>query len=70
MKEKISKELMDYMNLLKEVNIEGVEPLTHLFDSENVFREDVVTACECSGELLKNAPLEKDGMIVVPKTIG
>lgn len=70
MKEKISQEMMEYMNLLKEVNTEGVEPLTHLFDEQNVFREDLATDCDSSTQLLSNAPLQKDGMFVVPRTIG
>ncbi len=70
MQEKINQELMDYINLLKEVNTDGVEPLTHLFDTDNVFREDTVTETDRSPELLSNAPLQKDGMFVVPRTIG
>jgi len=70
MQGKIDQELMDYINLLKEVNTDGVEPLTHLFDTDNVFREDLVTETDRSAELLSNAPLQKDGMFVVPRTIG
>lgn len=70
MREKISKEMMEYINLLKEVNTDGVEPLTHLFDGENVFREDIVTGSDKSADLLRNAPFQSDRMFVVPKTIG
>lgn len=70
MREKISKEMMEYINLLKEVNTDGIEPLTHLFDGENVFREDIVTGSDKSADLLRNAPFQADSMFVVPKTIG
>lgn len=70
MQGKINQELMNYINLLKEVNTDGVEPLTHLFETDNVFREDMVTETDRSVELLSNAPLQKDGMLVVPRTIG
>lgn len=70
MEEKISREMMEYMNLLKEVDTKGVEPLTHVFEGGNVFREDVVTGSDKSEEILANAPLQKEGMFVVPKTVG
>ena len=44
--------------------------MTHLFPVQNVFREDVVTNGDDRDSMLKNAPGEKDGMFVVPKTIG
>ena len=47
-----------------------VEPLTHIFPIKNVFREDVVLESTPKEELLKNAPKEKDGQFLVPKTIG
>lgn len=70
MKEKISREMMEYMNLLKEVDTKGVEPLTHIFEGDNVFREDMVTGSDRSEEILANAPFQKEGMFVVPKTVG
>ncbi len=66
----LEQEIMEYMNLLKEADTTGVEPLTHIFGETNVFREDVVTNSDGSSEVLKNAPLVRDGMFVVPKTIG
>lgn len=69
-KEKISREMLSYIDLLKEVNTEGVEPLTHLFEGENVFREDEVTEGDGSEKLLKNAPVSENGMFAVPRTIG
>lgn len=62
--------MLDYVDMLNSLNTDDVEPLTHLFSSDNVFREDVVTESTPKEELLKNAPKEKDGQFLVPKTIG
>ena len=48
----------------------GVEPMSHVFPVNNVFREDVVTNGDGSKETLSNAPAQKDGGFKVPKTIG
>ena len=41
-----------------------------IFPIKNVFREDVVLESTPREELMKNAPKEKDGQFLVPKTIG
>ena len=60
--------MLDYINKLNELDTTGVEPMSHVFPVQNVFREDVVTGVDGSRETLKNAPEEKDAMFVVPKT--
>ena len=35
--------MLDYVEKLDELDTDGVEPLSHIFGDENVFREDVVT---------------------------
>ena len=60
--------MLDYIDKLGELNTEGVEPMSHVFPVRNVFREDIVTNGDTREELLKNAPEEKDGMFVGPKT--
>ena len=62
-------EMLQYFDKLAEVNTDDVEPMSHVFDVYNFFREDVVTNGENKAELLKNAPIQKDGMYQVPKTI-
>lgn len=61
--------MLDYIDKLNELNTEGVEPMTHIFDTVNVFREDVVTGTDGREALLANAPGIKDGMLKVPRTI-
>ncbi|MDD6491540.1 MAG: Asp-tRNA(Asn)/Glu-tRNA(Gln) amidotransferase subunit GatC [Firmicutes bacterium] len=60
--------MLDYIDKLGELDTEGVEPMSHVFPVKNVFREDVVTNGDIREEILKNAPGEKDGMFVVPRT--
>ena len=36
-------DMLDYIDQLGELDTEGVEPMSHIFDTCNVFREDVVT---------------------------
>ncbi len=60
--------MLDYIDKLGELDTEGVEPMSHAFPVKNVFREDVVTNQDMREEILKNAPGEKDGMFVVPRT--
>ena len=60
--------MLDYIDKLGELDTEGVEPMSHVFPVNNVFREDVVTNGDDREELLANAPGEKDGMFMVPRT--
>ena len=60
--------MLDYIDKLNELDTTGVEPMSHVFPVQNVFREDVVTGGDGSVETLKNAPEEKNAMFVVPKT--
>lgn len=61
--------MLDYVEKLNELDTDGVEPMTHLFPYDNVFREDIVTNGDAREEMLVNAPKTKDGQYLVPKTI-
>lgn len=61
-------EMLDYIDQLGELDTTGVEPMSHVFPVNNVFREDVVTNGDDRDNILKNAPEEKDGMFVVLNT--
>ena len=60
--------MLDYIDMLNELDTSDVEPMSHVFAMNNVFREDVVTNGDESEKTLKNAPEEKDNMFVVPRT--
>ena len=60
--------MLDYIDTLNELDTSEVEPMSHVFPVNNVFREDVVTNGDDRDEILANAPEAKDGAFVVPKT--
>ena len=60
--------MLGYIDTLNELDTSGVEPMSHVFPVNNVFREDVVTNEDDREEILANAPEAKDGAFVVPKT--
>ena len=66
--EKEQANMLDYIDTLNELDTSGVEPMSHVFPVNNVFREDVVTNEDDREEILANAPEAKDGAFVVPKT--
>lgn len=60
--------MLDYIDTLNELDTSGVEPMSHVFPVNNVFREDVVTNGDDREEILANAPEAKEGAFIVPKT--
>lgn len=60
--------MLDYIDQLNELDTTGVEPMSHVFPVQNVFREDVVVGGDESEKTLANAPEQKDNMFLVPKT--
>ena len=62
-------EMLDYIDQLNELDTTGIEPMSHVFPVQNVFREDVVTNGDDRDNILRNAPGEKDGMFMVPRTV-
>ena len=62
--------MLDYIDTLNELDTTGIEPMSHVFDVSNVFREDVVTNGDGREETLANAPQRKEDSFEVPKTIG
>lgn len=60
--------MLDYIDKLGELDTTDVEPMSHIFPLQNVFREDEVTNGDESEKTLRNAPEQKDNMFVVPQT--
>ena len=60
--------MLDYIDKLGELDTTGVEPMSHVFPVNNVFREDVVTNGDDRDNIIANAPEEKNGSFVAPKT--
>lgn len=71
-KAKFSKQLdsiIGYVDKLDELDTSGVEPTAHPHPVENVWQEDVVTSSLPVEEALRNAPAQRNNMIVVPKVV-
>lgn len=60
--------MLDYIDKLNELDTADVEPMSHAFQTANVFREDTVTNVDGHEETLSNAPEKKGRSFVVPKT--
>ena len=61
--------MLDYIDTINELNTEGIEPMSHVFSMNNVFREDVVENEDGGEETLANAPERRDRAFVVPRTV-
>ncbi|TXL65676.1 Asp-tRNA(Asn)/Glu-tRNA(Gln) amidotransferase subunit GatC [Cerasibacillus terrae] len=58
--------MVDYVQVLDEVDTDGVEPMVHGIDLQNVLRKDEPKKWITQEEALKNAPDKKDGHFRVP----
>ena len=63
------KKILAYMEKLEELDTDGVEPMSHVFPVQNVFREDIVEREDQWEALIENAPQKKEGQYLVPKTV-
>ena len=61
--------VVEYIEKLNELDVEGVEPLAHCLPIHNVFREDVVKDSLSNEEALANAPKRHDEYFKVPKVL-
>ena len=62
-------EIVEYVNLLNEVDTDSVEPMAHAVPMENVIRDDVASNKYDRKDMLAVLPYEEDGFIRVPKII-
>lgn len=62
--------ILAYMDQLNTLDTSGVEPLSHVIELSNVFREDTLTPSVTQEEALQNAPARSDKFFKVPKVIG
>lgn len=62
--------VLEYMELLNEVNTDQVEPLAHAVELTNVFREDNVAPSLDRELALANAPHRDAECYLVPAVLG
>ncbi len=60
--------MLDHIDKLNELDTKGVEPMSHVFSVNNVFRRDEVVNGDDRENMLRNAPQKKEGAYMVPKT--
>ena len=62
-------QILSFVDKLKEVNVEGVEPTSHPLSLSNVFRDDEAKPSIPIEEFLKNATRARGRFFEVPKII-
>ena len=64
-----AEKILDWMNQLNELDTSQIEPLLHMHNNTNVFREDVAVHTISKEEGLVNAPQKTKDYFTVPKVI-
>ncbi|UOQ48965.1 Asp-tRNA(Asn)/Glu-tRNA(Gln) amidotransferase subunit GatC [Gracilibacillus caseinilyticus] len=62
-------DIINYAELINELDTDNVEPTTHVLDLKNVMRKDEPKEWITKEEALKNAPDQKDGQFRVPSIL-
>jgi aspartyl-tRNA(Asn)/glutamyl-tRNA(Gln) amidotransferase subunit C len=62
-------DVLHHIEQLSKVDVTGVEPTAHAFAVENVWAEDIAQPGLPVDLALKNAPAQRDHMVVVPKVV-
>lgn len=62
--------ILAYVEQLNTLDTSNVEPLSHVIELDNAFREDVHRPGLTQEEALKNAPVKTERFFKVPKVIG
>lgn len=61
--------ILGYIEKLNELDTEGVEPMMHVLDLANVYREDIVQPSLDHDLALKNAPNTDGSYFLVPRIL-
>ena len=61
--------ILEYVEKLKAIDTQSVEPTSHVLNMENVFREDVVKPSTVRDEALEHAPSRDGKFFKVPKVV-
>ncbi|WP_300358152.1 Asp-tRNA(Asn)/Glu-tRNA(Gln) amidotransferase subunit GatC [Fusobacterium sp.] len=62
-------DILNYIDMLNEVDAEDIKPLAQVNDDTNNLREDVVKESLTVEKALLNAPEAEDGAVIVPKVV-
>ena len=61
--------VLHHIEQLSKVDVTGIEPTAHAFAVSNVWQEDVPQNALTVDQALRNAPEQRDNMVVVPKVV-
>ncbi len=63
------RQILGYIEKLKEVDVSAIEPTAHPFPLVNVTRPDVTKPSLPTADALRNAPAQANGLFIVPKIV-
>jgi aspartyl-tRNA(Asn)/glutamyl-tRNA(Gln) amidotransferase subunit C len=63
-------QVLKYVSKIEEFDLTGVEPMTHVNEDYNVWREDEVKESMPIEDVLLNAPKKNEQFFKVPKVLG
>lgn len=61
--------ILEYMEMLREVNTENIHPMHHILNEKNYWREDVPTNTKSPQKILSNAPSREGDYFKVPQIL-
>jgi aspartyl-tRNA(Asn)/glutamyl-tRNA(Gln) amidotransferase subunit C len=61
--------VLHHIEQLSKVDVSGVEPTAHAFAVTNVWADDVARPGLTVEDALRNAPAQREHMVVVPKVV-
>ena len=61
--------IVDYMDVLNQLDTADIEPMSHVFPVKNVLREDVVEPSFDRSALLANTPVPDGEAFLTPKSV-
>lgn len=62
-------QVLEYVSQIEQFDLSGVEPMTHVNEAYNIWREDKVKESLPVQDVLKNAPKKNEQFFKVPKVI-
>ena len=62
-------DILGHIEQLKQVNVDGVEPTAHATPIFNVLQPDDPRPGLAVDQALRNAPAQRDNMVVVPRVV-
>lgn len=63
------KDILQHVNVITELDTEGVDAMSHPVAIQNIAHEDVTEPCLSQESVLSQAPEVEDGRIVIPQIL-